>query len=197
MSEEFLLSAIEEEALGEAEAILRQAREDARKILEEAKEQAEGLESSLIRQRESEFRKRKTRLETQRLLELRHSVTRLKAKAVEEALDQAKEKFQALRQGPGYEPLFKKLLKELVDAVDEARGALLVRVRAGDEKVASLATKELGLQAEIVADTSIDGGVELLEKEGEFRLRNTFDTRVSRIRDKLIQRLNELLFHDV
>ncbi len=197
MTEEILLSAIEQEASREAQGILGKAHQEERHLLEEAKRQADETEARFVKQREAEFKKRRLRLETQRTLELRQGVTSLKARAVGEALGQAQESFRALQKGSAYETLFKKLLKELTESLGSSGGALVVRVKPGDERLAASAVKGSSLKAEVATDPSMDGGLELSDQEGRVRLRNTFETRVARNRESLIQKLNELLFNDV
>lgn len=196
MTEEILLSAIEKEASQETQGLLSKARQEAAKILEEAKRQADEIETHFTRQRESQFKKRKLRLETQRTLELRQGLTTLKAQAIQQALSQAQEHFRTLQKNPNYESLFKKLLKELVASSETPSNHLIVRVRPEDERVAASAMKDFSLKAEVMTDPSLEGGIELSEKGGRLRLRNTFETRVARSREALIQKLNELLFKD-
>jgi vacuolar-type H+-ATPase subunit E/Vma4 len=197
LTEEILLSAIHQEAAQEAETLLEQARQEARKSLEEARRLSDEIETRLVRQRESEFKKRRLRLETQRTLELRQALTTLKAQSIQQALAQAQEAFRSLQKSPAYGLILKKLLKELVAGLGPSHVKVVIHVTPEDEKVVVSTLKELSLKAEVATDLSLDGGLELSDREGDLRLRNTFETRVARSHEALIQKLNELLFHDV
>ena len=193
MDEASFLSEIEQEVSRKEEAILKRAEEESEKILEEARREAAHIEETLTTRTDSEIRKHRSRLFTQENLEARQNLLALKSQFASKALEAAREQFDALQKGPRYRDILKKFLAELANALDTPKKVIL-RVRPEDEKTTHGLLDELSLKAQIEASPSLKRGVELEDGEGRFRMRNTFDSRLERAHEEVMQCLNKTLF---
>ena len=198
MDETSFLSEIAKEASREEEAILKKADEAAQKILEEARKEADRLEQTAVHRTDLEIRKTQMRTLTQESLERRRSLLQLKSRYVAKALEGAKGEFDAFKESREYPTILKKFLSELVKSVEGNVKKVIVRVAPQDEKVARPFVEDLSLKAELRPDPSLERGVELEEGEGgHLRMRNTFDSRLQKAQEEVIQNLNTVLFQGI
>ncbi len=196
MEENHFLSAIEKEASLKEEYFLKRAEEESAKILEAAQKEASRIEESFVYRTEAEIRKVKSRLLTQESLESRRRLLEIKSRFASKVVGLTKETFEALKTGPEYGAIFKKLVAELSGALEGADKKVILRVNPSDEKFVRPFLGELPFQAELHTDPSVVRGVELEDTEGHFRIKNTIDSRLVRAHDAVMQHLNKILFQE-
>ena len=196
MDETSFLSEIAKEASREEEAILKKGDEAAQKILEEARKEAERLEQTVVHRTDLEIRKTQMRTLSQENLERRRSLLQLKSRYVAKSLESARAEFDALKEGREYPTILKKFLSELV-AFHDGKKTVIVRVAPEDEKIARSLVEDLSLKAELQTGPSLERGVELEEGGGHLRMRNTFDSRLQKAQEEVIQNLNKVLFQGI
>lgn len=185
------LSEIEKEASSQEEVILNKAEGERRRLLEEAKKEADRAEAALIHRTDLDIRKQKSRLLTQSDLEGRRLLLDLKSQYLAKAFEGARDQFDALSPRE-YEEVLQKFLAELVAHLDGKKKVIL-RVHPKDEKMARGLLEKLRLSAEMVVDPAISRGLELEDPSEHLRIRNTFESRLQRAHDEVVQRLNQLL----
>ena len=197
MDETSLLSEIAKEASREEEGILQKADLAAQKILEEARKEAARLEQTVVHRTDLEIRKNEMRTQTQESLERRRAFLQLKSLYVAKSLEEARREFDALKGSREYPAILKKFLSELVKSLERSAKKVIVRSAPEDEKVVRSLAEDLTLKAEIRLDPSLERGVELEEEEGHLRMRNTFDSRLKKAHEEVIQHLNKILFQGI
>lgn len=197
MDETSFLSEIAKEASFQEEAILKKAEEASRAILEEARKEAERLEQTLVHRIDLEIRKKRSRAMTQASLEKRHELLQLKSRFVEETVEASRQEFNALKAHREYPEILKKFLSELAKSLGESSKKAVVRVSPDDEKSVRPLLHDLSFKAELRTDATLAGGVEIEDEENHLRMRNTFESRLKRAHEEVIQHLNQLLFQGI
>ena len=197
MDETSLLSEIVKEASREEEGILKKAEAAAQKMFEEAQKEAERLEQAVIHRTDLEIRKNEMRARTQESLERRRAVLQLKSRHVAKSLEEARREFDALRGSREYPSILKKFLSELVKSLEGSTKKVIVRTAPEDEKTVRSLVEDLTVKAEIQTDASLARGVEIEEEKGRLRMRNTFDSRLQKAHEEVMQHLNKVLFQGI
>ena len=197
MDESSFLSEIAKEASSQEDVILKKAEDACRGFLEEARKEADKLEKGLVHRTDLEIKKLETRAETEEALEARRGRLQLKSHYVTKAIESAKSEFDALKSDRQYPEILKKFLAELAKTIGAGGNYLVVRVSPQDEQSVRPMLHELSLKGVLQADPSLSGGVELEDEKGHFRMRNTFDSRLQKAREEVIQQLNQVLFQGI
>lgn len=185
------------------EEVLARARAKAEKIIEDAKRQAE----EIVRKAQEEYRRRLEEAKREayhrvvseeneryirRVMELNMEVLKEKNEMIKYIEEEAKKRLAAL--GPEEKLASLKVL--IQDALNTGMfsGKFRVRVRKEDEEIARRALKDLGLEAEVVPDLDVLGGVIVENGDSTVAVDNTYDTRLEQAMKSVIAKLNELVF---
>lgn len=193
---EMLSQAVMREAQTEAEQILVQAREDARKILEDAQVQAEA-ERKVILERASQEEERTRR---QAIAAAQIKARTLQLKKREEILNkvfkEARQQLSSLQQWSDYDQIVRHLLREALTRL-ETDSALIqadeVTLQFLKDEVLEQVSKELNVKLQ-VKDTLKQGiGVVVETADGRRRFDNTLEVRLDRMQDTLRASVYRLL----
>lgn len=190
MALEDIFRALEEQAEVECEELRSAARAQADSIASEAKEQADDICRAKVEVAEREVRATSAqRLNTARLTG-RKLVAGVKDRAIRSSFEGAGGKLAAVRGTPAYASIFKQLAEEAVGGVD---GPVEVIVAPDDVELANVTFSELGIAAEVKAESGASGGLVILAAGGTIYRRNTFDDRLARLRECCQAEVAEIL----
>ena len=191
MSEDTLITALEEEALSQAGRILEEARTAAGNILSDAS-------AEVSRERDRRSRELDSAMKGQRAALLNSAAIRasgagliVRRGLIEKALDEAVKKFSSM---PKEE--YAKFLNQLFSELK----AEWEKHRPGEVPVALVNPADIGLvetEFTLKADESVSLGVVLATADGLVRFENTVASRLSKAKAAMTPAINEMLFDGV
>ena len=180
MALEDIFKALDQQADGECEQILQEARDHAEVIAVDAEAQAEGIRTSHVAEVEKVTRARASQTANAARLEARKRVAAVKQAAVEHAFDRATEKLREVRGSGRYPQVFDALAKEAVAGVE---GEFTVEVDPSDADLARSVFAQMGQSRSIETGLSTTGGLVVGTSGGRIVRRNTLEDRLSRVRE--------------
>jgi V-type H+-transporting ATPase subunit E len=193
---EMLSQAVMREAQTEAEQILSQTREDARKILEDAQEQAQA-ERKVILERASQEEERTRR---QAIAAAQIKARTLQLKKREEILNkvfkEARQQLSSLQQWSDYDRIVRNLLREALIRL-ETGSALIqadeVTLQSLTDEALEEISKELDVKLQVKGTLEQGIGVVVETEDGRRRFDNTLEVRLDRMQDTLRASVYRLL----
>lgn len=191
-----LAALLEKEASAEIEAIHSEARDRASEIVARAEEEAEQLVARRVRAAEQQHAATLVRARSAAQLEASSMRLRAQQRAIESVFDEAREKIDALvADAKSYAPVLKSLMQEAVDGLG-ASGRTRVRVHPDEVAVAEKVAKDLGVDAEVVADERVRGGARVQAAGGGVAVENTLYGRLDALRDELASEVSRILHQE-
>ena len=193
MSLEELKRAVLNKASLEAEEIIRDAYEKAKSIIREAEEKKKAII-------EEERRKIIGELGLEaKLAEARREARLIIARAKQELVDEIKGRVKEILENMSVESRRNSLRKLLYESLEELKKcgfgveSIVVHVSPRDKDIIAGILREIGVNAEIVEDRGISGGLLISTPNGEISIDNTYEARM----EKLLRTLLTEVFRGV
>lgn len=190
MAIEDIFRALEEQADQEIEQILKAAKLQAKTIEQEAREEADRITQAKIAAVEETTRARAAKTVNAARLESKRNLAAVRDEAVDRVFSEAAKRLAALRGTPEYERVFRKLAAE---ALADVEGECEVRVAPADEALARAVVSELGRNCTVVPTLETTGGLEVASHGGRIVRRNTFESRLAKVRGLAQAKVAEVL----
>jgi V/A-type H+-transporting ATPase subunit E len=165
----------------EAEEIIRDAYEKAKSIIREAEEKKKAIIEEERRKSISELG-----LEA-KLAEARREARLIIAKAKQEVVDEIKGRIKEILENMSVESRRNSLKKLLYESLEELKKCgfgvegIIVYVSPRDKSIIADILRELGVNAEIVEDRGISGGLLISTPNGEISIDNTYEARMEKL----------------
>jgi V/A-type H+-transporting ATPase subunit E len=165
----------------EAEEIIRDAYEKAKSIIREAEEKKKAIIEEERRKSISEIG-----LEA-KLAEARREAKLIVAKAKQEIVEEIRRRVKEILENMSLESRRDSLRKLLYESLEEMKKCgfrvegLIVHVSPRDKSTMADLLRELGVNAKIVEDRGISGGLLLSTPNGEISIDNTYEARVEKV----------------
>jgi len=165
----------------EAEEIIRDAYEKAKNIIREAEEKKKAIIEEERRKSISEIG-----LEA-KLAEARREARLIVAKAKQEIVEEIRRRVKEILENMSLESRRDSLRKLLYESLEEMKKCgfrvegLIVHVSPRDKSTMADLLRELGVNAKIVEDRGISGGLLLSTPNGEISIDNTYEARVEKV----------------
>ncbi len=184
-----LIEAIDSRGEEEKERIISRSEKTAKRLLKEAETRAKEIAESIFAEEDPELEATRTRILGESELRKKRSSTEVRSRVVQEVFDKANEAFSKIRDRGDYGSILEKLGEEVL--VDEH---LIVYV---DERDAPLMKKILtsrGSNTEVRSGRSCLGGLIVERKDGSLSIHNTFESRLEKQKESLVEEVNRILF---
>jgi len=187
-----IISKIKEDAEREAEKIKEKARKKEEEILKKAEAEAKSKSDEILNQGKKEAELEKQRILANAKLQAKKIKLDVKEKIIEKSFSLAEEKLKELVSSEEYEKILKDLIREAISTL--GREDLEVLCRKEDEKIVKKIIKDLS-GVELAKDNiSTIGGVIVRSKDRQVQVDNTFEARLTRMRDDLRIKVAKILF---
>jgi len=187
-----IISKIKEDAEREAEKIREEARKKEEEILQKAEAEAKSKSDEILNQGKKEAELEKQRILANAKLQAKKIKLDVKEKIIEKSFSLAEEKLKEVVSSEEYEKILKDLIREAISTI--GREDLEVLCRKEDEKVVKKIIKDLS-GVELAKDNiSTIGGVIVRSKDRQVQVDNTFEARLTRMRDNLRIEVAKILF---
>ncbi|MCC6501575.1 MAG: V-type ATP synthase subunit E [Deltaproteobacteria bacterium] len=191
MSEDTLITALEEEAFSQAERILEEARASAEGILSDVRAEVSRERERRSAEVDAEMKAHRAALLNAASIRAAGAVLSVRHSLIEEAMAEAVKKFSSMHKDE-----YGKFLNQLFSEVK----AEWEKHRPLDEPVALVAPSDIGLietAAQLKADESVSSGVVMTTLDGSVRFENTVEGRLARAKAAMMPAMNEMLFDGV
>ena len=179
-----ILTAIDEEANRQISSIEQDAHRRGQAILDEARAQAREERQRLSASRDAAGRQTAARLVNHARLEADRALRSAQEELYQTALEHAGARLAALRDTTSYPAVFTDLLVEANHFLPDAQ---TLAVDPRDEQLARMVTQDLGLSLEISPTLESWGGVQLTTGDGRL-VENTLESRLYKA-DPALRRL--------
>lgn len=179
MAIEDIFRALEEQADSECRDILNAADIQAASIVEEARAEAERIKQRKLEAIEEGLRARAGKIVNDARLDAKRALARVREELVNEVFDAAAAKLATLRGNAEYERVFRGLAEEALAGAD---GACVVTVAPSDAALAKKTLEDLGVQGEVTTGDGISGGLVVALHGGRVVRKNTFESRLEKVR---------------
>jgi len=187
-----IISKIKEDAEREAEKIKEKARKKEEEILKKAEAEAKSKSDEILNQGKKEAELEKQRILANAKLQAKKIKLDVKEKIIEKSFSLAEEKLKEVVSSEEYEKILKDLIREAISTI--GREDLEVLCRKEDEKIVKKIIKDLS-GVELAKDNiSTIGGVIVRSKDRQVQVDNTFEARLTRMRDDLRIEVAKILF---
>jgi len=190
MAIEDIFKALEEQADAEIEEILRVAKLQAKTIEQEAREEADRITQARVASADEAVRIRVAKTVNAARMESRRNLAAVRDQAVDRVFAEAATKLAALRGTPEYEGVFKALTAEALTGAD---GECELLVAPPDEALARTVAGELGIACTVAPALETIGGLAVSLHEGRVMRRNTFESRLAKVRGLAQAKVAEVL----
>ena len=190
MAIEDILSTLEEQAQGDIDAVLAEARHHAEHILSEAQREAERIRDGHVNQAERHAHSEAAKRVNAARLQAKMLVSTERGRAVETVFESAMLALRDVRGSDEYPALFASLAAEALDGLG---GDVELHVDPAYVALASSVSAP-GVSVSVVPDLSTSGGVIVEGWGGRLVRRNTLEDRVERSRRLLQADLAKALF---
>lgn len=184
-----LLEAIEAKGKDERERIISRSEKTAQRLKEEAKTKAEEIAQSILQEEDPDLEVTKTRIRGELDLRKKRSLAQVKNQIVQEVFDRAHETLSRIRERNDYEPILQKLGEEVLRSED-----LIVYVDERDVPLIQRILASSGLNAQVRSGKNCLGGLVVESKNGFVSTHNTIESRLEKLRESLVQEVNQILF---
>jgi vacuolar-type H+-ATPase subunit E/Vma4 len=178
MAIEDIFRALEEQADAEVAEILRVAQLQADAIGQEASDEADRITESRVGAAAEAAGSRAGKSVNAAKLKARRNLAAAREEAVSKVFDVARERLASMQGSSDYETVFAALLKEAAGV----EGEFEILVAPADVALGEKAAKSLGLTAAVVASPEVANGVVVSFEGGRIVRKNTFDSRLGKVR---------------
>lgn len=179
MAIEDIFKALEEQADSEVNQILHAATVQADAVEHEAREEAERITANRIAAAEEAVRAKSAKAVNAARLQVRRDLAAVRDRAVDGVFAEAATRLQAMRGTAAYERVFTELVREALRGVD---CACEVQVAPGDADLAKKVMADTGVEFTVVPTLDAMGGVVISTNDGRVVHRNTFESRLLKVR---------------
>lgn len=191
MAVDGIIRAIERQAADEAARIERDALERAAQVRDQARDRAERETERYVAERSD----REERLASRRLhsaeIAKNRAIADVRLQVFEELFRRAFDDLATMRsRGPEYERTLGALIG---DAAAGLEGACTIHVDPADERLATSLAAARGLKATVIGDLATIGGASVSSCDGRITNDNTFESRLTQVRESCSQRIWEIL----
>jgi vacuolar-type H+-ATPase subunit E/Vma4 len=190
MAIEDIFRALEEQADAEVSEILRVAQVQADAMVQEATDEAARITAARVAAAEESVRIKSAKAVNAARLQVRRDLAAVRDEAVDRVFAEAAGKLAALRGTDEYEPVFAKLLSE---ATAGAEGSCEVQVAPDDADLAQKIVATMGLEGSVSPTLETIGGVVVAYEDGRIVRRNTFESRLDKVRGLAQAKVAEVL----
>lgn len=190
MAIEDIFKALEEQADAEIDEILRAAKLQAKAIEQEARGEADRITKARIASTDEAVRIRVAKTVNAARIESKRNLAAVRDEAIDRVFKEAVAKLAAMRGTPEYERVFKALAEEALAGAD---GECELLVGAPDEALARKVADELGVECEVVPTLDTGGGLAIALHDGRVMRRNTFESRLAKVRELAQAKVAEVL----
>ncbi|MGQ9616071.1 MAG: V-type ATP synthase subunit E [Spirochaetota bacterium] len=199
-----LISGIEEEASGEAERIISEAKKYAQERLADAKRQVQSIIEEAQRKAEAQSSIARSRVLAGLKTEIKRRSMRIQESIVQEVIEKAKSEIRAMSSEPNYKDVLEKWIVEAAiglgadsAVVNASAGerALIDRVLLGsaEKRVKELTGREVKLMLSTAQPLSRQGVV-LTAADGKTAYNNQVETRFLRFHPRIRRLIYDKLF---
>lgn len=186
-----IFKALDQQADEECEQILREAHDHADVIQADAEEQADAIRDARVADAERLTRMRAAQTVNAAKLEARKRVAAVKQRGVERSFERAEGLLGESRASEQYPAVFRGLAEEALAGVT---GDIAVLVDPADEKLAADTLAALGVAATVKPELSTSGGLVVVLEGGRIVRRNTFEDRLTKVRERAQAAVAEIVF---
>lgn len=190
MAIEDIFRALEEQADSEVNQILHVATVQSDSIEHEARDEAERITKSRIAAAEEAVRIKAAKAVNAARLQVRRDQAAVREAAVDDVFRQAAERLAAMHGTAEYERVFAALAREALQGVD---AECVIQVVPADKALAQKVAAELGVSATVDATLEGIGGLVVTMRGGRVVRRNTFESRLLKVRGVAGARVAEVL----
>ncbi|MBI5253917.1 MAG: hypothetical protein HY930_05935 [Euryarchaeota archaeon] len=196
-----IIEKIEEDAGKEADAVLKEARNRAEEIIKEARSRAKNEEEEILQKGGREAELVKQRIIADARLRARKRKLDVKEAAIQAAFSEAEKEIQKVGTTAKYPSILKRMIKEAAASIGSDN--IEIVAREADRKILTrdflkALSKEFGANILLAPQTiKTRGGAIVRIKDGKIEADNTFETRMSRMRDSLRSHIAKILFRGV
>ena len=188
-----LAALLDREATAEIEGILSEARNRASEIVAKAQEEADSLIATRKRTAETQYGAELIRARSAAQLEASSLTLRSQHSAIQQVFEEVERGLEEITRKPAYADVLAALLEEAVRSggIDPA-GISAIMVNPDDQEVAARAAAKAGLNATIVPETGLRGGVRV-KAGNNVIIENTLFGRLAALRDELAAEVAQIL----
>jgi vacuolar-type H+-ATPase subunit E/Vma4 len=190
MAIEDIFRALEEQADSECRDILNAADIQAASIVEEARAEAERIKQRKLEAVEEGLRARAGKIVNDARLDAKRALAQVREQLVNQVFDAAAARLASMRGDSAYERVFRGLAEEALAGAD---GSCVVTVAPADVEIARTVLADLAVSGEVEADDAITGGLVVSLHGGRVVRRNTFDSRLQKVRTTAEAAVAEIL----
>ncbi len=190
MAIEDIFRALEEQADAECSEILRVAEAQAASIKEEARREADRIKAQKLAAIEDVVKAKAGKTLNAAKLENKKALAAVRDRAVEGVFDDALGKLGKMRGTAEYEKVFKALADEALTGVS---GECEVLVDPADVALAEKVAASIAGGCTVKADSTVAGGLVVTMHGGRITRRNTFESRLAKVRTLAQSRVAEIL----
>lgn len=190
MAIEDIFKALEEQADGEVNHILHVATVQADSIEREAREEAERITKARIASAEEAVRVKASKAVNAARLQVRRDQAAVREAAVDGVFQRAAELLSAMRGTAEYERVFTELTREALEGLD---ADCELQVGPADEALANKVVAQLGVRATVAPVLDSIGGLVASTYGGRVVRRNTFESRLLKVRTVAGAKVAEVL----
>jgi vacuolar-type H+-ATPase subunit E/Vma4 len=190
MAIEDIFRALEEQADAEIAEILRVAELQAKAIENEAREEAERITQGRVAAASEAAQAKANKMVNAARLEAKRRLAAVREAAADEVFAEAARRLAAMRGTKEYEAVFRALAEEALAGVD---GPCEMHVAPEDAKLAAETVKALGADCTVVSSDDTIGGLTVTYDGGRVVRRNTFESRLAKVRELASAQVAEVL----
>ncbi|MBN1193175.1 MAG: V-type ATP synthase subunit E [Coriobacteriia bacterium] len=190
MAIEDIFRALEEQADSEVNQILHTATVQADAVEHEARDEADRITQGRIQVAEDAVRVKAAKAVNAARLEVRRNLAEVRDKALDSVFAEAAEHLSKMRGTAEYERVFGELAKEALKGLD---GMCEIQVASADEALAKKVVGGLGVEFTVSPTLDTIGGLVVSAHEGRVVRRNTFESRLLKVRSVAGSSITEVL----
>lgn len=191
---EHLKREMEEQSSEEISRIKKSSEKEAEKLREEAGKKAETIVRHHMEQAARTVERERIVQHYEASNEAKNTTTQEQNRVFDLAFDRARRDLEGIRHTASYEKIFRLLLKEAVQTLDEQRIRLHIDPRDADLCLSIV--EELGLKSEIIQDITCIGGLDASSPDGRITVHNTLESRLERSKETMRLEVFSTVFGD-
>ncbi|MBI3600387.1 MAG: hypothetical protein HY097_07065 [Nitrospinae bacterium] len=193
MSYDELINAIEKDALRERQKILEDARIEAESLIENAERELKRLKDDKLAELRHSFEQEKICVISNAKREAKSLSLLAKTEIISEIFQETEKKIFELRKEKEYSDILTGLFKEAAEKGRAESDADEFEVCVSEDDIHTL-KDEILEGVRVKADRDIKEGVILVSGDNKFRLVNTLESRIERVKADILPLLNWILF---
>lgn len=189
-----LIQSVEASAGERITEIKERAQKEADEILREARTKENAIKAARMEEAKRAVEIERTKLTSTARKEQKIRVNQIKDAQFQRAFQLAQQQLATVRSHSSYRKTFTMLLKEALEEMEGKETTIHVDPR--DESLCRIILGEGHINSQISTDLRSNGGVAIYSLDENFRLENTFESRLKKGREQLRSDIFSLLFGD-